>query len=85
MPHPPLSHPAVLHTGLRRTARVCAAHAPRRAHGACDPRAAANSIGDEGAKELAAALKTNTTLTTLDLSGACSDTSPSRGTADSHV
>ena len=28
-------------------------------------------IGDEGAKELAAALKANSTLTTLDLRGAC--------------
>ena len=35
------------------------------------PRAADNKIGDEGAKELAAALKANATLTTLELSGAC--------------
>ena len=30
-----------------------------------------NRIGDEGAKELAAALKANTTLTGLGLGGAC--------------
>ena len=34
-------------------------------------RAAGNKIGAEGAKELAAALKTNATLTTLDLECAC--------------
>ena len=35
------------------------------------PRAAGNEIGDEGAKELAAALKANATLTMLLLGGAC--------------
>ena len=34
-------------------------------------RAAGNNIGDAGAKELAAALKPNKTLTTLELYGAC--------------
>ena len=59
---------------------ACGAPAPsarrtraRRAHTARAPapRAAGNSIGDEGAKELAAALKANATLTTLNLQGAC--------------
>ena len=38
------------------------------------PCAAGKKIGDEGAKELAAALKTNTTLTELNLRSACSRT-----------
>ena len=45
----------------------------RRAHTARAParRAAVNKIGDKGAKELAAALKANTTLSELNLWGAC--------------
>ena len=35
------------------------------------PTHAVNRIGDEGARALAAALKDNTALTTLDLDGAC--------------
>ena len=59
---------------------ACGAPAPsarrtraRRAHTARAPapRAAGNSIGDEGAKELAAALKANSTLTELNLGSAC--------------
>ena len=73
---PPPSHPAVLHTGGGRAAHRPSARRtrPRRAHGPCAPRAAGNNIGPEGAKELAAALRTNKKITTLNLSGACSDT-----------
>ena len=52
--------------GLRRTAPT--ARAP--------PCAAGNGIGAEGAKELAAMLKVNTTLIVLYLSGACSRALP---------
>ena len=46
------------------------------------PRAAGCRIGDEGAKALAAALETNTTLTKLYLYSACSGAPPHpRGTA----
>jgi hypothetical protein len=48
----------------------------RRAHRACAPRVADNQIGNTGAKELAAALKVNATLTTLGLGGACSGAPP---------
>ena len=47
------------------------------AHNACASRATGNNIGPEGAKELAAALITNTTITKLDLNGACSGALPS--------
>ena len=50
------------------------------AHNACASRATGNNIGPEGAKELAAMLMTNTTITKLNLGGACSDTLPPRGT-----
>ena len=51
--------------------------AARRTHRAFAPRAAGScGIGDEGVKELAAALKTNTMLTKLDLCGACSGAPP---------
>ena len=62
---------------------ACGAPAPsarrtraRRAHTARAPapRATENWIGDEGAKELAAALKANATLTTLNLGCACRGT-----------
>eukprot|EP00964_Phaeocystis_antarctica_P035952 scaffold20556_cov73-Phaeocystis_antarctica.AAC.1 len=53
----------------RPSARRTRSPRPRHVRPAC---AAANDSGDEGAKELAAALKTNTTLTKLDLSCACS-------------
>ena len=66
---------------LRCAAREFAARA-RCAYGAFDPRAAGNSIGDEGAKELAAALKENKNLTTLNLGSACSGAPPTpHGTA----
>ena len=43
-----------------------------------------NGIGAKGAKELAAALKDNTTLTELFL-GACSGALPTHGTALAHT
>ena len=73
---------------------ACGARAPsarrtraRRAHTARAPApcAADNEIGAEGAKELAAALKANSTLTSLEFYGACRGaalpTHPARGTA----
>ena len=75
-PPPPRHRRRRMHA-CRRGA--CGAPAPsarrtraRRAHTARAPapRAAGNGIGDEGAKELAAALKDNATLTTLPLNGA---------------
>ena len=51
--------------------------AARRTHRAFAPRAAGScGIGDEGTKELAAALKANTTLTELSLWSACSGAPP---------
>ena len=58
--------------GIWRAARAFAA----RAHGPCAPRTADNGIGDDGAKELAAALEANTTLNKLDLQGACRGAPP---------
>ena len=56
---------------MRRAAPSVSPHA-RAAPTARAPRlAAANDIGEEGAKELAAALKANKTLTTLNVDGAC--------------
>ena len=55
---------------MRRAAR--AYHRTRSPITRAPRHAADNEIGDEGAKELAAALKTNTTLTTLNLRSACS-------------
>ena len=79
----PPTHPATrphAHARVRgqaeRRARAHAAHALAalthipRPHRACaPPRPADNKIGDKGAKELAAALKANASLTTLDLTG----------------
>ena len=58
---------------MRRASPERTPHARRRAHTARAPapRAADCGIGDEGAKELVAALKANKTLTTLDVEGAC--------------
>ena len=75
--HPPAALP---HAHARVREGACGAPAPitrrtraRRAHTASAPapRAAYNGIGEEGVKELAAALKANKTLTTLVLHRAC--------------
>jgi hypothetical protein len=80
------------HTCTRRTDNACACkarptlrirmHCRCIAHscvrrGACAPRAAGKKIGDKGAKDLAAELKDNTTITDLDIRGACSSPPPS--------
>ena len=58
---------------MQRAARSISPHARAAPTTARAPRrAAGNQIGDEGAKELAAALKTNATLTALNLYSACS-------------
>ena len=59
--------------GVRRASPERTPHArPPRPHRACArPRAADNRIGDEGAKELATALKAYSTLTNLNLGCAC--------------
>ena len=67
---PPHAHARVLEGG--RAARQPRAHGARALAAPTPrvrpaPRASGNSIGDEGAKELAAALKANSTLTTLHL------------------
>ena len=61
-------------------ARKFSAHA-RRAHGVCAPHTAVNEIDDVGAKELADALKVNSTLIYLGLESACSGASALHGTA----
>ena len=83
-PHPrgTAAH-ARVRRGVRRTARALAARA-RRAHRVCAPACRSHKIGDEGAKELAAALKANATLTTLDLNSACSG-APSHPAAPPHA
>ena len=68
--------------GVRRAAPSVSPHALAAPTARAPSRAAGNKIGAEGAKELAAALKANTTLTVLNLNGACSGAPPHpRGTA----
>ena len=69
---PPHARMHVCRGGVRRAAPSVSPHALAAPTARAPRRAAGNQIGDEGAKELAAALKTNTTLTHLGLGSACS-------------
>eukprot|EP00964_Phaeocystis_antarctica_P033357 scaffold18933_cov63-Phaeocystis_antarctica.AAC.2 len=71
---PPLAH--VCGGRVQRAAPSVLPHALAAPTARAPRRAAGCGIGDEGAKELAAALETNTTLTTLDLNSACSGATP---------
>jgi len=75
-PHGTATRARACRGGVRRAAPSVLPHALAAPHRACAPRAAGNQIGDEGAKELAAALEANATLTTLNLRGACSGAPP---------